>query len=417
MQNWKDINPRLGIAYDLFGNGKTALKANIARFVSGEQVGTAAAANPQATIANNTTFNWRDLDGNGSIFNPDGSIQSGELTAGAATNANFGKGVSSGTTDPDILNGWGKRGHTWSFTAAVQHELMPRVLVTAGYYRSSVSNQIVTRNTLINRDSFDGPFCINAPANANLPGGGNYQVCNLYDLKPAFVGRVNSVRTFAKNFGGGISDVYSGFDLSVVARFKRETFIQAGINAQKRVYDVCDVLADGSMTTVTGFAPLGPQSASYADGSTNCHQVFPLRPDVKLLATTTIPFDIKLSATYQFSRGPNILASWTATNAALLAAGSTLGRNLVSTTKTVALMQPGEEYGENLNQLDVRVSKRFKMNRYTIRLDADLYNVFNSNWPFTLSNTFSTSTTASTWLRPTNVLQGRLFKLGGQFSF
>jgi hypothetical protein len=50
------------------------------------------------------------------------------------------------------------------------------------------------------------------------------------------------------------------------------------------------------------------------------------------------------------------------------------------------------------------------------RVDADLYNVFNSNWPFTLNNTFSTAAT-SQWLRPTNVLQGRLFKIGGQFDF
>ena len=28
--NWKDINPRLGIAYDFFGNGRTAIKADSA---------------------------------------------------------------------------------------------------------------------------------------------------------------------------------------------------------------------------------------------------------------------------------------------------------------------------------------------------------------------------------------------------
>ena len=43
-------------------------------------------------------------------------------------------------------------------------------------------------------------------------------------------------------------------------------------------------------------------------------------------------------------------------------------------------------YGEhNLNQLDLRVSKRFSMDRYRLRLDFDLYNVFNSSWPFTVN--------------------------------
>ena len=34
--NWKDINPRMGVAFDLFGNGRTAVKANLGRFVAFE---------------------------------------------------------------------------------------------------------------------------------------------------------------------------------------------------------------------------------------------------------------------------------------------------------------------------------------------------------------------------------------------
>ena len=36
--NWKDLNPRLGVAFDLFGNGKTAVKASANRYVLGEGV-------------------------------------------------------------------------------------------------------------------------------------------------------------------------------------------------------------------------------------------------------------------------------------------------------------------------------------------------------------------------------------------
>jgi hypothetical protein len=111
-----------------------------------------------------------------------------------------------------------------------------------------------------------------------------------------------------------------------------------------------------------------------------------------------------------------VLANWSVPNAIVAPA---LGRNLAAgatATKLVSLIEPGTVYGENLNQLDLRASKRVALGRYRIRFDADLYNVFNSNWPFTLNNTFSTTPT-STWRRPTNVLQGRLFKIGAQVDF
>ncbi|PYR19763.1 MAG: hypothetical protein DMF94_14665 [Acidobacteria bacterium] len=147
-----------------------------------------------------------------------------------------------------------------------------------------------------------------------------------------------------------------------------------------------------------------------------CAQTFPYRPDVKVVGYTTLPLDVQVSGTYQFTQGVNILAPWTATNAALTAAGSTLGRPLVSTSKTFNLIEPGAVYGDNLNQLDLRASKRFKMNRVTFKVDADVYNVFNSNWIYRQNTTFSLAST-SAWLKPIDVLQGRLFKIGGQFSF
>ena len=53
MTNWKDLNPRVGISYDLFGTGKTAIKASVARYVNG--VGLAAGSitdnnNPETTV-------------------------------------------------------------------------------------------------------------------------------------------------------------------------------------------------------------------------------------------------------------------------------------------------------------------------------------------------------------------------------
>ena len=402
VQNWKDLSPRVGLAYDLFGNGKTALKISAARYVNGEVAsGTAAANNPQQTIGRTDTRNWRDDSADFTIFNPDGSVQFSEL--GPTTNVNFGKVIPSTTvTDPALLKGWSVRPNNWEFTASVQQELLPRVSVNVGAYRRSFGNQVTTDNQLVDAGSYDGPFCITAPSNPDLPGGGAYQVCGLFDVKPAARGLQQNLRTHAHNYGRGIVDVFTGFDVTLSARLRAGTFLQGGVNGQRRTLDDCDVQMDS------------PESLY-------CDQTSPFRPDVKLLGSHTLPWSVVVSGTYQFTRGPNVLANWAVPNSLV---APQLGRNLAAcpatgtctSTKTVALIEPGTVYGENLNQLDLRLSKRFAFDRYRVRFDADLYNVFNSNWPFTLNNTFSTTATSS-WRRPTNVLQGRLFKVGGQLDF
>jgi hypothetical protein len=421
VQNWKDVNPRVGIAFDVFGNGKTAVKASVARYVNGEMVGTAAANNPQTTIGRTDVRTWRDLNGDFTIFNSDGSVQANEL--GPSTNRNFGQLIPSTTvTDPEVLNGWHVRPSNTEVAVSVQHQLMPRVGLTASYGRRTFANQSTIDNQLTDASSYDGPFCITAPSNPNLPGGGGYQVCGLYDIKPEFQGRVQNVRRLVSHYGG-ITDVNSAFDINVNARLVTGTFIQGGIAASKRDYNTCNaplVAATPGITSLTFAA--ATSNVDNPEGQW-CDQTFPYRPDVKIMGSHTFPWEISLSGTYQFSRGvqnplqPSIVADWPVPNATIAPA---LGRNLAAgatATKIVRLIQPGTVYGDqNLHQLDLRASKKFRFNRYSFRVDADLYNAFNSNWPYTVNTTFATTPTSS-WLRPTNVLPGRFFKIGGHFSF
>ena len=85
-------------------------------------------------------------------------------------------------------------------------------------------------------------------------------------------------------------------------------------------------------------------------------------------------------------------------------------------SRTVNLMREGSDYGKyNLEQLDLKLAKRFTIDKVRLRVDFDLYNVFNSSWPYTVTTAYSTAATG-TWQRPTNVLQNRFFKLGANIS-
>jgi hypothetical protein len=188
----------------------------------------------------------------------------------------------------------------------------------------------------------------------------------------------------------------------------------------KRVFDQCNLVNFGVVSALTTAAT--EVAEIFPDGSKACHQDLPNRPDFKFSGSYPLPLDFLISGTFQFTRGvqnggaaPSILATWGTTPASATTLGRAYSANL--TTKSVNLIAVGQNYGfDNLKQLDLRLSKRIKLDKLRFRVDFDAYNLFNSDWPFTLNNTFSIAAN-SNWLKPANVLQARFFKIGAQFDF
>ena len=73
-------------------------------------------------------------------------------------------------------------------------------------------------------------------------------------------------------------------------------------------------------------------------------------------------------------------------------------------------------FGDRLNQLDIRFTKIFKIGGGTLDTDFDLYNAFNSDASLSLNNTYS-GTNGGAWLKPTAIIQGRIFKAGFRWDF
>src|SRR4030095_1436158 len=106
--NWKNVSPRLGAAYDLFGNGKTPIKGNIGLYLQSEGTGFANTYNPQVFATDMRT--WNDL-------NRDDIAQENEL--GPTSNLTFGVRRNR-NADPDI-----NRPYQWLGDIGLQNELMP----------------------------------------------------------------------------------------------------------------------------------------------------------------------------------------------------------------------------------------------------------------------------------------------------
>jgi hypothetical protein len=394
--NWRDFSPRLGVSYDLFGNGRTALKASLNRYVGAETIAITRAVSPTVTSTSRLARAWVDANGDfvpqGDPLNP---LANGELV-GPSPNANWGQPVITLRYDPTVTDGWGVRSYNWEFSSGVQHELINRVSVNAAYFRRAYGNFAAIDNLAVAPTDHD-PFCITAPADSRLPGGGGHEICGLYDLKPAKVGALDRVRRLASEYGDQV-EYWQGVDLTVDARLPNSVLLQGGVSTGRTVTDNCDVV-----TKVDNPSQL------------YCHTALPYLPNIKLLGAYTLPAQIQVAATFQSVPGNAIQANYVARNAQI---APSLGRNLSSGpngTVTVNVVEPGALLTDRVNQLDLRLARTFRVGGSRIKGMLDVYNAANANPVLVVNNTYGT--TGAAWLQPLQILASRMVKFSVQLDF
>ena len=429
--NFQDITPRLQLAYDLFGNGRTALKTSLNKYLQG--LGTTGLLtgnpNPINLVTDSVSRAWTDGNRNYvpdcDVLNPalQDNLASGGDLCGAFNDTTFGKPILSTRFDPELLTGWGNRFFNWEFSAAVQHEVIPRVSADVGYFRRWYGNFPVYDNLALTAADFDR-FSVTAPSDPRLPNGGGYTVNNFLAVKQARFGAVDNLATLSRNYGKQIEH-WNGVDVSVNARLSQGVFLQGGTSTGRTSRDVCDILDDVpeaaftfTTTQATSLAPTtGLPAAGAGSGSPYCKQTTNWQTQIKGLASYTVPkVDVQVSGTYQYLPGPEIQANYNATNA--VTQGS-LGRPLPGNAAfaTVNLVEPGTLWGDGLNQLDVRFAKFLRFASTKTMISLDIYNATNSNTILTLNNNFVVGAAGNTWQVPTSILQPRFFKISAQFDF
>jgi len=153
---------------------------------------------------------------------------------------------------------------------------------------------------------------------------------------------------------------------------------------------------------------------------TYCHEDLPLSGNLVIRANGTYPLPYGFAVSANFSNSPGVqdLAVWNAPNSEI---APTLGRNLSScgtrtvctATFTVPLVQPGTLYEARRTQLDLRFNKTVRLTRRAqLTGNLGIYNVLNAN------NVLSVNTTyGAQWLKPTRVMDPRLFQVAARLDF
>lgn len=395
---YHDITPKLGVSYDPFGTGKTAIKVSLNKYVTSIGIGDntfGSDANPVQNLVNSTTRTWTDANRN---FLPDCDLAetaaNGECSAVA--NRDFGSVRIGSTYDDYLTRGWGKRNYNWELAAGVQRELMPKMSLDVSYFRKAFGNFVVTDNRTVGASDYD-TFQITAPGDPRLPNGGGYVISGLLDLNPSKFGvPPNNLVTLSKKYGNQTAN-WQGVDVNLNLRPGAGVLLQGGSSTGRAVTDNCEILAK--------LPEISPVGLPY------CRQAPNVLTQVKFIGSYTIPVvDVQASAAFQSLPGPQIAANYNALNALV---APSLGRALSGNAAnvTVNLVEPGTMFGDRLNQLDLRFSKTVPLGGTRTRFNVDLYNALNSNAVLTVNNNFGA------WQQPTAILLARFFKLGVQIDF
>jgi len=142
---------------------------------------------------------------------------------------------------------------------------------------------------------------------------------------------------------------------------------------------------------------------------------------LKLVAIYPLPWDFQFSALYFDKPGIPIVASRAYTNAEIR---PSLGRDLgqcrgaaTCTASVVINMTPDTSvFEDRIHQMDIRFSRSFRVSKLRVRGNGDLYNLFNASDVLNMTTRYA-GTTGGQWLRPLQILGGRMFKFSAQVDF
>jgi hypothetical protein len=399
---YNDITPRVGVAYDLFGDGRTALKFNWGRYLAyAANDSPYTSTNPGATIVRTVNNRgWTDANGNYvvdcNLLNPD---LNGECNAETSNERNFGKlgtetqvcgepGVSA--CGDSVLSGWGVRPGDTQYTGTIQQQVFPRVSADFSFTHRTFHGFFITDN--LNRHagrSFDGDvlgsyetYTVNAPVDPRLPDGGGYPITVYVPTPTANAVAATNYLVREETFGEPRDSHWDGAEYNVNARLVGGLRMSLGASTGRGVVNTC--------ATIQKYAGTNP--ATNGPDPRNCNNVEDWQTSIRGLASYTLPkVDVLVSATVR-STPPVMIATvnWQVPTATVIT--PLLGHAPAGSTATTNIPLSDNDHrfyvGGRRTTVDMRLAKIIRLKGTRADIGVDLNNALNTNYPTQYNGTY-----------------------------
>jgi hypothetical protein len=375
LPNWKNVAPRFGAAYDLLGNGKTALKVSIGKYMNQVATGFPDKYNP--LVQGSDIVTWTDL-------NHDTIAEDNEL--GPANNATLGvrRNIN---PDPSI-----KRPFQILYNVGVQQQLLNTLSVSVNYYRREYHDMTFTTNLAVPLTAYT---LVNIPDPR-----GNGQTLPVYNLNPAYLGLVNELDATSPSN----TITYNGVDVTMNGRGHNGATLAGGVSIGRTISSQCDV-EDPNMLRFCDQSKYG----------------IPLATTLKINGSYPLPYGFRVSGVLQSANGfgpstpPASTAMIAPDNHNVLAAyivNRSVLPTLTQSQVSVLLDPPGANYMPRVTQLDFSVARTFLVRNVRLIPQVDFFNTLNANPALTEVTTYG-----SALGNPATILSGRLVRFQVKFNF
>ena len=387
LPNWSDFAPRMALVYDLMGNGRTAVKYSLNRYNLSRTTGIAANYNP--LLSQTATLPWRDVNGNGQA---DGALRCTGYPS-AACEIDF-QGLSQ-NYGIAALNTYGEYPRTWNLEQGVevQHELFNGMSLSGAWWKGDFRNLTTAVDRAYTLADYV-PYTFYNPLSGQP-----------FEVYARTVTRPTSI---LDTYDEERKNRYQSFVLDGKWRIPGGGQLGGGMSFEREQQVNCT----------------SPDDPNYGGtGKALCDETkldIPYRPQYKLSGTKDIGFGINLAVSFQNNTSPTSSRVMTVTRGTTrypancpspCPAGAIImpTANFAQTTLTYNLESVRATEIERIVQLDFKVSRTFKVSRFTILPTFEVFNVNNSD---AIISYITTNSLSTSYLAPNSIMQGRMYGLG-----